>query len=149
MRVTITESAFDPLQEVAVYQKSLPAGKFGATAVFVGTMRDFNDGNTVTSMTLEHYPEMTERHLTQLAEQVRHSCNVTHLLIKHRVGEIHPGESIVLVAVWSEHRAAAFEACEMMVENLKSQAPFWKKENLVAGQSRWVEHNTEGRQSTA
>ncbi len=149
MRVEVVESAFDPLQEVAGHQASLPAGQFGAMAMFVGTMRDFNEGDEVSSMTLEHYPEMTERHLTELADRLSEEHDLTDLLMMHRVGDIHPGESIVLVAVWSRHRAAAFEACEAMVEDLKSRAPFWKKEQLAAGESRWVEHNTAGPRSTA
>ncbi len=144
MRIEVVESAFDPLQEVATHQASLPDGRFGAMAMFVGTMREFNEGDAVTSMTLEHYPEMTQQHLTGLARGLCDTHELTDLLMVHRVGEIHPGESIVLVAVWSEHRAAAFEACESMVEDLKSRAPFWKKEQLVAGDSRWVEHNTAG-----
>ena len=149
MRIQIVESDFDPLGEVAKYQVSLPEGKYGAMAMFVGTMRDFNEGDAVSSMVLEHYPEMTENHLTDLASSVAGTHKLVDLLMMHRVGKIQPGEPIVLVAVWSKHRAAAFEACEAMVEDLKSKAPFWKKETLVAGESRWVEHNTAGPRSTA
>ena len=149
MRIQIVESDFDPLDEVAKYQTSLPEGKYGAMAMFVGTMRDFNEGDAVSSMVLEYYPEMTENHLTDLASSVADTHKLVDLLMMHRVGTIQPGEPIVLVAVWSKHRAAAFEACEAMVEDLKSRAPFWKKETLVAGESRWVEHNTAGPRSTA
>ena len=149
MRVEILDSPFDPLHEVTKHQELLSAGQFGAMAVFVGTMRDFNEGDTVTSMVLEHYPEMTQQHLLDLARFVADQHKLTDLLMLHRVGEIHPGEAIVLVAVWSAHRAAAFEACEAMVEDLKSRAPFWKKEQLVEGESRWVEHNTAGPRTTA
>ena len=149
MRIQIVESDFDPLDEVAKYQTSLAEGKYGAMAMFVGTMRDFNEGDAVSSMVLEHYPEMTEKHLTDLASSVASTHKLVDLLMMHRVGTIEPGEPIVLVAVWSMHRAAAFEACEAMVEDLKSKAPFWKKETLVAGESRWVEHNTAGPRSTA
>lgn len=147
MRVEVIESTFDPYGEVAKHQESLSAGSFGATAVFVGTMRDFNEGVAVASMVLEHYPAMTERHLTELAQSVSETNNLVDLLMLHRVGEIHPGEPIVLVATWSEHRAAALQACEVMVEDLKSRAPFWKKETLTEGESRWVEHNTAGPRS--
>lgn len=149
MRIQILESDFDPLEEIAAYQATLPKGNYGAMAMFVGTMRDFNDGDAVSSMLLEHYPEMTERHLTELASSVAESHKLVDLLMMHRVGMIQPGEPIVLVAAWSRHRAAAFEACEAMVEDLKSKAPFWKKETLVDGGSRWVEHNTAGPRSTA
>ena len=144
MRIEVLDRAFDPLKEVASHQETLSAGGFGATAVFVGTMRDFNEGDSVNSMVLEHYPAMTERHLTKLAHSVFSANGLVDLLMLHRVGEIQPGEPIVLVATWSEHRAAAFTACETMVEDLKSRAPFWKKETLAAGESRWVEHNTAG-----
>jgi len=142
VRVEVLETAFDPFREVLRHQDLLPAGRFGAMAAFVGTMRDFNEGDTVSSMVLEHYPAMTERHLKALAQSVVDANELVDLLMLHRVGEIHPGEPIVLVATWSAHRAAAFAACEAMVEDLKSQAPFWKKERLAHGESRWVEHNT-------
>ena len=149
MRIQILDSAFDPLEELGRYQSALPVGEYGATAMFVGTMRDFNEGDAVSSMVLEHYPAMTERHLTELANEIAAKHELIDLLMLHRVGEIFPGEPIVLVAVWSQHRAAAFEACEAMVEDLKSRAPFWKKESLAVGESRWVEHNTAGPRGAA
>ncbi len=144
MRIEVLESAFDPWQEVIKQESSLTLGSFGATAVFVGTMRDMNEGDTVTQMTLEHYAGMTEEHLSQVARQVQTDYKILDVLILHRVGNITPGDPIVLVGVWSKHRAEAFEACEKLVEYLKSQAPFWKKELLSDGASRWVEHNTPG-----
>ena len=149
MRIQILESTFDPFEELARYQAALPIGEYGATAMFVGTMRDFNEGDAVSSMVLEHYPAMTEQHLSALADQVVAKHELIDLLMLHRVGEIFPGEPIVLVAVWSTHRAQAFEACETMVEDLKSRAPFWKKETLALGESRWVEHNTRGPRGAA
>ncbi len=144
MRIEVLESAFDPWREVFKQESSLSPGSFGATAVFVGTMRDMNEGDTVTQMTLEHYAGMTEGHLSQLAQQVQADHEILDIVILHRVGTITPGDPIVLVGVWSEHRAEAFEACEKIVEYLKSQAPFWKKERLSDGADRWVEHNTAG-----
>ncbi len=147
MRIEVVENEFDPFAEVAQHQASILAGSFGATAVFVGTMRDFNEGDAIGSMVLEHYPAMTEKHLTELAESVVATNGLADLLMLHRVGKILPGEPIVLVATWSEHRAAALQACETMVEDLKSRAPFWKKETLLNGEARWVEHNTAGPRS--
>ena len=143
MTVAIREQGFDPYQEVSDYQLTMldAAGKYGATAVFVGSMRDINEGDTVQVMTLEHYPGMTERYLEKITNAARLRWDIIDSLIIHRVGDLHPDEPIVLVAVWSAHRAAAFEASRFLMEELKSRAPFWKKEVLSTG-SRWVEKNT-------
>ena len=135
MRVEIYERPFEPFQVLAQYQESMSSlrGKFGACASFIGTMRDFNEGDTVRGMRLEHYPGMTEKHLESIAQEA-----------VHRVGELHPNDPIVLVAAWSAHRAAAFDACRFMMEDLKSKAPFWKQETLADQQRRWVEKNTSG-----
>jgi molybdopterin synthase catalytic subunit len=145
MKIEIRATAFDPPQELAAYEESLTAwrGRFGATASFIGTMRDYNEGSAVTGMTLEHYPGMTERHLEGIVAEARQRWDFLEALIIHRVGELRPGEPIVLVAVWSAHRAAAFDACRFIMEQLKSRAPFWKKETLPSGE-RWVERNTAG-----
>ncbi len=145
MTVAIREQGFDPYQEVNHYQQSVlnAAGKYGATAVFVGSMRDMNEGDAVQAMTLEHYPGMTEKFLEKISQEARQRWDIIDSLIIHRVGDLHPDEPIVLVAVWSAHRAAAFEVCRFLMEELKSQAPFWKKEVLTTG-SRWVEKNTPG-----
>ncbi len=144
MRVEVLKTEFDPWQEVANYQSGLGSGNFGATAVFVGTMRDFNNGDVIESMLLEHYDPMTQSHLQNLVEKVVANSDIFDVLMVHRVGEISPGDPIVLVAVWSAHRAAAFEICKLLVEDLKSRAPFWKKEHLNDGSYRWVEENTAG-----
>ncbi len=146
MTVEIRREAYDPWQEMSVYQqqKLTMAGQYGATAVFVGTMRDFNEGDSVCSLTLEHYPGMTEQYLEAITEEARQRWDLLDTLILHRVGELQPNDPIVLVAVWSAHRAAAFEASRWLMEALKSRAPFWKKEGLEDGSSRWVEHNTPG-----
>ena len=101
-----------PLKEIETFEVTHLAGKtdYGATASFVGTMRDFNEGDDVSSMYLEHYPKMTEQQLQGLVDKAYDQWSVLHSLIVHRVGLIHPGEPIVLVAVWSAHRAAAFDA---------------------------------------
>lgn len=145
MHVELRASGFDPWAEVQRYQDTVlgGAGKYGATAVFVGTMRDFNESDTVQSMTLEHYPGMTEKHLRHISEEAARRWDILDSFIIHRIGSVHPNDPIVLVAVWSAHRAAAFEACRYLMEELKSRAPFWKKEELEDG-TRWVEKNTPG-----
>jgi molybdopterin synthase catalytic subunit len=95
-------------------------------------------------MTLEHYPGMTDRELTAIIEEARQRWPIIDALIVHRVGNIQPGEPIVLTAVCTEHRAAAFDACRFLMEALKHRAPFWKKETLSDGSRRWVEKNTPG-----
>jgi len=136
--------AFDPWKETRQYQQDqLEDGKYGATASFVGTMRDFNQGDEVTSMTLEHYPGMTESYLDKICDEAKDRWDLLDCLIIHRVGEIHPNEPIVLTVVWSAHRKEAFEACRYLMEELKSRAPFWKKEGLSEGH-RWVDKNTPG-----
>ena len=144
--VELRSESFDPWQLMGEWQqKSLQdRARSGATAVFVGTMRDFNEGDDVVGMFLEHYPGMTERQLETIAGDAAKTWSLDDVCIVHRVGRIHPAEAIVLVAVWSPHRAEAFSACRHIMEVLKHQAPFWKKETLADGSSRWVEKNTPG-----
>ncbi|OED39253.1 molybdopterin converting factor [Chromatiales bacterium (ex Bugula neritina AB1)] len=145
MGVAIYPHAFDPWQALQEYQANhLESGKFGATATFVGTMRDFNEGDDVQAMTLEHYPGMTESQLQRIIDDASNQWPLEDALITHRVGDILPGEPIVLVACWSAHRAASFDACRFLMEALKSTAPFWKKETLIDHSHRWVEKNTDG-----
>lgn len=144
MHVEVVMRGFDPWQELRHYQdQSLVAqqGKYGATAAFVGTMRDFNENDQVQSMILEHYPGMTEKYLTQIYHKAAQRWELLDGLILHRVGELRPNDPIVLVAVWSAHRSGAFEACRFLMEELKSHAPFWKKEQLK-NSTRWVEKNS-------
>lgn len=143
MTVDVRWEPFDPGTELRHYQDEVLGahGKYGATVMFVGTMRDFNDGATVQGMTLEHYPRMTEKYLLKISEEARQRWDLLDTLILHRVGAILPNDPIVLVAVWSAHRAAAFEACRYLIEALKTQAPFWKQER-VGDDVRWVERNT-------
>ncbi len=147
MRVALLESDFDPWREVARFAESIPQGRFGATAVFVGTMRDFNGDEAVAEMLLDHYEGMTQKHLSDLAAEVAEQYQLTDLMMLHRVGKVVPSDPIVVVAAWSAHRAQAFAACERMVEDLKSKAPFWKKETLTGGRARWVEGNTASRKA--
>jgi molybdopterin synthase catalytic subunit len=136
MKVRVQEQALDPWRELAAGHCP-PAGSFGGTAVFVGTMRDFNQGQDVEQMTLEHYPGMTERYLRQVCDEAAGRWELVDGLVVHRVGVIRPGDAIVLVAVWSAHRDAAFAACRYIIDELKSRAPFWKQEQTAAG-PRWV-----------
>ncbi len=144
MTVKLVQGSFDPWRWLLDHQESrLSPGSYGATASFVGTMRDFNDGDRVEALFLEHYPGMTERELEKIVAEARDKWRFLDALIVHRVGEIHPGEPIVLVAVWSAHRGAAFDACRWIMEALKQRAPFWKKERCGGG-TRWVARNTDG-----
>lgn len=146
VKVKISHEAFNPWQEIQDYQVEAlrQTGKFGATSIFIGTMRDYNEGADVQSMTLEYYPGMTEKQLDKVLLEAGKSWQLLDSLIIHRVGEIRPDETIVSVAVWSMHRGDAFDACRYIMETLKSTAPFWKKERLKSGQTRWVEGNTDG-----
>ncbi len=147
MKVEIFPKTFDPWRSLVDYQaQNLESGSFGATATFVGTMRDFNEGDDVTAMTLEHYPGMTEKELERIASEAVAEYDLADVYLAHRVGDIAPGDPIVLVAVWSSHRREAFVACREIMEFLKSRAPFWKKETLKGDSqsARWVEKNTAG-----
>lgn len=145
MIVEILENSFDPWKWVKSYQDSeaVLRNDVGATTLFIGTMRDFNEGDEVQSMLLEHYPEMTDKHLAKIANDAMQKWQLLDIAIAHRVGEIFPGDPIVCVAVWSSHRKEAYEANRMIMEDLKSNVPFWKKEQLK-NSSRWVESNTKG-----
>ena len=145
MSVELRGESFDPWAEMQRHQSANPelAGKYGATSVFIGTMRDFNDGADVDSMVLEHYPAMTQKHLQAISSEAMSRWEILDTLIVHRFGEIRPDDPIVLLAVWSAHRSESFPACRYLIEELKSRAPFWKKE-MNDGDARWVEHNTPG-----
>jgi len=143
VKVIVQEASFDPWQSMSDYQrKHLDAGKHGGSVTFIGTMRDFSDGvEGISSMFLDHYPGMTERHLERVCQEALDQWGVVDTLVIHRVGNILPDEPIVLVGVWSEHRSAAFDACRFIINDLKHRAPFWKREVTEMG-DRWVEKNT-------
>ncbi|MSR17007.1 MAG: molybdenum cofactor biosynthesis protein MoaE [Methylococcaceae bacterium] len=139
MTIKICDVAFEPFAEIQTFQNALALnGKFGATSIFIGTMRDFNDGDDVQAMMLEHYDGMTQKQLTKIVTTTKSKWQILDCLIVHRIGEILPNEPIVLVAVWSAHRDEAFEACRYLMEELKANAPFWKLETLATNQNRWV-----------
>ncbi len=146
MEIKIYPTKFDPMHELQAYQESKTelVGKFGATCIFIGTMRDFNEGDGVTGMELEHYPGMTEKQLADIVHSACEKWEVLDILVVHRVGSMLPGDPIVLVGVWSSHRGDAFDVCREIMESLKSKAPFWKKELLTSGDQKWVEENTDG-----
>lgn len=140
MPAILLDRAFNPWDEIQDFQSNhLQSGHFGATASFVGSMRDFNIEESVSHMTLEHYPAMTQHYLDNLCEQCKQTFKLDECLIIHRFGDIQPGDPIVLTAAWSAHRAEAFDACRFLMEELKARAPFWKKEVTEKG-DRWV-HN--------
>lgn len=143
MKVVIQETPFNPWQEMANYQEAnLPKGKHGGSVTFIGSMRDFNEGvEGIASMYLDHYPGMTEKHIEKVCQEAMEKWDVIDTFVVHRVGEIMPDEAIVLVGVWSEHRAMAFDACRFIINDLKHRAPFWKKEKRPEGET-WVEGNS-------
>lgn len=142
IKVELREAPFDPWRELSRHEAAHAiAGRHGAVAVFAGDMRDRNDGDEIVSLFLDHYPEMTQRHLESICRAAQEKWEVLDILVLHRIGEVRPGETIVLVAVWSEHRAAAYAANRFIMEDLKSSAPLWKRESLREG-VRWVEKNT-------
>ncbi|MGB5180228.1 MAG: molybdenum cofactor biosynthesis protein MoaE [Gammaproteobacteria bacterium] len=116
-------------------------GLAGAVVSFTGLVRDLNADDTVMQMTLEHYPGMTEKALERIEQAANDRWELTATLIIHRVGPLTPNDNIVFVAAASRHRKQAFRACEYMIDTLKTQAPFWKKETLRNG-TRWVEPET-------
>lgn len=138
MPAFLRDSTLNPLEELERYQREhLRPGSYGATANFIGTMRDFNAGSDVKLMTLEHYPEMTQKFLDQLCMDAVAKWSLLDCLVIHRFGDMQPGDPIVLTAAWSAHRDEAFSACRYLMEELKANAPFWKKETTSSGE-RWV-----------
>ncbi|AUT68481.1 molybdopterin converting factor subunit 2 [Paraburkholderia sp. PGU19] len=136
MTVRVQTEDFDLSTEVAALRAQNP--KVGAVACFVGTVRDINEGETVQTMELEHYPGMTEKSLEAIVDAARERWPGTEVLIVHRVGKLLPLDQIVLVATTSKHRGNAFASCEFVMDYLKTQAPFWKKEKTESGE-RWVD----------
>jgi molybdopterin synthase catalytic subunit len=134
--VRVQAGDFDIGTEIAAMRRSDP--RVGAVASFIGVVRDLNEGEHVAEMTLEHYPGMTEKALEKMVAEARSRWDIYDALVIHRVGTLKPGEQIVLVVVTGAHRGEAFQACEFLMDYLKTRAPFWKKERTPAG-ARWVE----------
>jgi molybdopterin synthase catalytic subunit len=141
MKAVVTEvrvqaEDFDLGFEVARLRAGDP--RIGAVVSFVGTVRDMNDGDQVAELELDHYPGMTERSLEDIVEQARARWPLYGALVVHRIGPMKPQEQIVLVACSAAHRGEAFAACEFIMDYLKTDAPFWKKEQTPNG-ARWVD----------
>lgn len=133
--IRVQHESFDPGQE----QQALVGERsdIGAVVSFTGLVRDFNERPEVEALTLEHYPGMTESALGDIVEEAKARWPLQGVRLIHRVGRLTPGDPIVLVVVASAHRRAAFEACDFIMDYLKTRAPFWKKEHTAAGQY-WV-----------
>jgi molybdopterin synthase catalytic subunit len=136
MPVRVQTEDFDAGREIARLRAEDRG--VGAVAAFIGTVRDVNAGAGVDTMTLEHYPGMTESALEDIVAEAKRHFAVRDVLVVHRVGTLGPGDQIVLVVVTGAHRGAAFDACEFTMDRLKTRAPFWKKERGEHGE-RWVE----------
>jgi len=136
MSVRVQTEPFDAQAEADALRRG--DREVGAVVTFVGTVRDVNDGDAVSTLELEHYPGMTEKALQAIEAEARERFDVRGIAIVHRVGVLAPGDPIVLVAVTGAHRGAAFDACRFVMDYLKTRAPFWKKERTPQGE-RWVE----------
>jgi molybdopterin synthase catalytic subunit len=134
--VRIQAEDFDLSTEVAKLRADHP--KVGGVVTFVGTVRDLNEGAAVSEMELEHYPGMTEQSISNIVDQAKQRWPIMSALVIHRVGPLKPKDQIVLVAVTAAHRGEAFAASEFIIDYLKTEAPFWKKEQTPAG-ARWVD----------
>jgi len=145
-QITVQEAPFDPAAEEQRVRAGNP--RVGAVVTFLGLMRDINEGDQVTTMTLEHYPGMTEKALAAIVEEAAGRWALEGVRVIHRVGELHPEEPIVLVTVASRHRGDAFRACEFIIDYLKTRAPFWKKEQTSKGE-RWVAARDSDQQAEA
>jgi molybdopterin synthase catalytic subunit len=144
--VAIQTHDFDVSQALAALRQGDP--RVGAVCSFVGTVRERNEGSSVSSMELEHYPGMTEKSIEAMMAQAQQRFDIYAAKVIHRVGLLQPLDQIVLVAVTSAHRGMSFQACEFLMDYLKTQAPFWKKEVTPAG-ARWVDARVSDDQALA
>ena len=134
--IRVSPEDFDLSEETARIRAANPQS--GAIVSFVGVVRNKNDGSDVAAMSLEHYPGMTEKALGAIIESARSRWSIDDVTVIHRVGDLKLGDQIVLCLVCAEHRREAFEACEFIMDWLKTEAPFWKKETTPSG-ARWVD----------
>ncbi|MDP1657545.1 MAG: molybdopterin synthase catalytic subunit MoaE [Hylemonella sp.] len=135
-RVSIQTEDFDVGAEIAALRAQ--DKRVGAVCTFIGTVRDRNDGSSVSAMELEHYPGMTEKSIEDMIDAAFKRFDIYAARVIHRIGPLQPLDQIVLVAVTSAHRGESFQACEFLMDYLKTQAPFWKKEQTPEG-ARWVD----------
>ncbi|MEZ9231936.1 molybdopterin synthase catalytic subunit MoaE [Vibrio amylolyticus] len=134
-RVSVQATDFSVADE---YESLAEGSQSGAVVTFIGKVRDMNLGDNVTGLSLEHYPGMTEKALLEICDQAESRWPLLKLRVIHRIGDLDIGDQIVFVGVSSAHRGAAFEACELIMDYLKTKAPFWKKERTTET-TRWVE----------
>jgi molybdopterin synthase catalytic subunit len=144
--VSIQTQDFDVSHELAALRKG--DARVGAVCSFLGTVRERNDGSSVASMELEHYPGMTEKSISAMMDEAAKRFDIFAARVIHRVGLLHPEDQIVFVAVTSAHRGESFKACEFLMDYLKTQAPFWKKEVTPEG-ARWVDARVSDDQALA
>ncbi|BDU55202.1 molybdopterin synthase catalytic subunit MoaE [Limnohabitans sp. TEGF004] len=144
--VSIQTQDFDVSQELAALRTG--DARVGAVCSFLGTVRERNDGSSVASMELEHYPGMTEKSISAMMDEAKKRFDIFAARVIHRVGLLHPEDQIVFVAVTSAHRGESFKACEFLMDYLKTQAPFWKKEVTPEG-ARWVDARVSDDQALA
>ncbi len=147
MAVRVQTEPFDSGRELGAFL----SGKHdsGGVATFTGIVRDHNAAGRISAMTLEHYPDMTEGMLERIESEARTRWALDDSLIIHRYGRLQPGDPIVMVITASAHRRAAFEACEFLVDWLKTKAPFWKQEEMASGEAIWVEAQASDDEATA
>ena len=136
LNVRVQAEDFDVGAEIARLRQG--RADIGAVATFIGLVRDINEGADVAAMTLEHYPGMTEKALQDIVDQAKSRWDIYDALVIHRIGTLRTGDQIVFVAVTGAHRGEAFAACEFIMDYLKTEAPFWKKEQTAQGE-RWVD----------
>lgn len=146
MRISIQENDFDVGEELALLRAN--TAKVGALVSFVGLVRDFSEDQQIENIFLEHYPGMTEKSLQKIIDEATTRWNLMGVRVIHRVGQLAPGEQIVLVATAAPHRAEAFAACEFIIDYLKTTAPFWKREQTRTG-THWLETRDSDEQRTA
>jgi molybdopterin synthase catalytic subunit len=144
--VSIQTQDFDVSHELAALRKG--DARVGAVCSFLGTVRERNDGSSVASMELEHYPGMTEKSISAMMDEAKKRFDIFAARVIHRVGLLLPEDQIVFVAVTSAHRGESFKACEFLMDYLKTQAPFWKKEVTPEG-ARWVDARVSDDQALA
>lgn len=134
-KVLVQEQDFDITESVNWLRQGI--AQVGAVATFLGTVRDFNEGSSVSCMTLEYYPGMTEKSLEKIIVTAEKRFEILSAMIIHRVGSLYPQDQIVFVGCTSQHREQAFLACQFIMDYLKTEAPFWKKEQTPVG-AKWV-----------
>ncbi len=142
-RIRVNAAAFNLADE---YQWLAACDEDGAVVTFTGKVRNHNSGDHVAALTLEHYPGMTEKTLAAIVDDARQRWPLQRVTVIHRIGELFPGDEIVMVGVSAAHRSAAFSAAEFIMDHLKTRAPFWKRETTAQGE-RWVESHTRDQQA--